>query len=67
MEAKKKIVFIKDLILNYLNSMPKKAKSLVVGVPVKIIREITDEEYEMIITRPQEYIDLASKYKKNNK
>ena len=39
-------------------------KSLVVGVPGKIIRKITDEEYKMIIDRPQEYIDLASKYNK---
>ena len=32
MEANKKIVFIKDWILNYVNSMPKKAKSLVIGI-----------------------------------
>lgn len=37
-------------------------KSLVVGVPGKIIRKITDEEYKMIIDRPQEYIDLANIY-----
>ena len=32
MEASKKIVFIKDWILNYVNSMPKKAESLVIGI-----------------------------------
>ena len=32
METKKKIIFIKDWILNYVNSMPKKAKSLVIGI-----------------------------------
>ena len=32
MEASKKIIFIKDLILNYVNSMPLKAKSLVIGI-----------------------------------
>ena len=32
MEVSKKIVFIKDWILNYVNSMPKKAESLVIGI-----------------------------------
>ena len=32
MEASKKIVFIKDWILSYVNSMPKKAQSLVIGI-----------------------------------
>ena len=32
MEATKKIVFIKDWILDYVNSMPKKAGSLVIGI-----------------------------------
>ena len=32
MEPSKKIIFIKDWILNYVNSMPKKAKSLVIGI-----------------------------------
>ena len=32
MEASKKINFIKDWILNYVNSMPIKAKSLVIGI-----------------------------------
>ena len=37
-------------------------KSLVVGIPGKVVREVTDEEYTMIIERPQEYIDLAAIY-----
>lgn len=32
MEVNKKIEFIKDWILNYINSMPKKAQSLVIGI-----------------------------------
>ena len=32
MEPSKKIIFIKDWILNYVNSMPKKAESLVIGI-----------------------------------
>ena len=32
MEVSKKIDFIKDWILNYVNSMPKKADSLVIGI-----------------------------------
>ena len=42
------------------------SKSLVVGVPCKIVRNITDEEYTMIIDRPQEYIDLAEIYLKES-
>ena len=37
-------------------------KSLVVGMPGKVIREVHKEEYEMIIERPREYIELASLY-----
>ena len=37
-------------------------KSLVVGTPGKVVREVRKEEYEMILERPQEYIDLASIY-----
>ena len=37
-------------------------RSLVVGVPGKIIRSVSDDEYEMILERSQEYIDLASHY-----
>ena len=32
MEPSKKVIFIKDWILNYVNSMPKKADSLVIGI-----------------------------------
>ena len=32
MEVSKKIVYIKDWILNYVNSMPKKTESLVIGI-----------------------------------
>ncbi len=32
MEVSKKIIFIKDWILNYVENMPKKAKSLVIGI-----------------------------------
>ena len=32
MDSGKKVIFIKDWILNYVNSMPKKAKSLVIGI-----------------------------------
>ena len=32
MEVNKKTVFIKDWILSYVNSMPKKAESLVIGI-----------------------------------
>ncbi len=32
MDPSKKVLFIKDWILNYVNSMPKKAKSLVIGI-----------------------------------
>ena len=39
-------------------------KSLVVGTPGKVVRKVTDEEYQMIIDRPQEYIDLAEQYLK---
>ena len=36
--------------------------SLVVGSPGKVIRQITEVEREMILERPQEYIDLATIY-----
>ena len=37
-------------------------KSLVVGMPGKVVREVNNEEYKMIIERPQEYIELAAVY-----
>ena len=36
--------------------------SLVVGSPGKVLRQVKDFEREMILERPQEYIDLASIY-----
>ena len=36
--------------------------SLVVGSPGKVLRQVKDYEREMILERPQEYIDLASIY-----
>ena len=36
--------------------------SLVVGSPGKVIRQIKEVERDMILERPQEYIDLASIY-----
>ena len=39
-------------------------RSLVVGLPGKIVRQTTDEEFEMIIERAQHYIDFALEYKK---
>ena len=41
MEASKKTVFIKDWILKYVNSMPKKAESLVIGVSGGIDSSVT--------------------------
>ena len=32
MEVSKKVFFIRDWISNYVNSMPTKAKSLVIGI-----------------------------------
>jgi len=37
-------------------------KSLVVGMPGKVVREVRKEEYKMIIERPGEYIELAALY-----
>ena len=37
-------------------------KSLIVGMPGKVIRNITEQEYTMIIERPDEYINLANIY-----
>ena len=41
MEVSKKVVFIKDWILNYVNSMPKKAQSLVIGISGGIDSSVT--------------------------
>ena len=41
MEVSKKVIFIKDWISNYVNSMPKKAKSLVIGISGGIDSSVT--------------------------
>ena len=41
MEVSKKIIFIKDWILDYINSMPKKAQSLIVGISGGIDSSVT--------------------------
>ena len=41
MEVNKKVLFIKDWILNYVNSMPKKTESLVIGVSGGIDSSVT--------------------------
>ena len=38
------------------------ANSLVVGSPGKVVRQVKDFEREIILERPQEYIDLAAIY-----
>ena len=37
-------------------------KSLVVGMPGKVVRKVQTDEYKMIMERPQEYIELAASY-----
>jgi len=41
MEVSKKIIFIKDWILNYVDSMPKQAQSLVIGISGGIDSSVT--------------------------
>ena len=41
MDASKKVIFIKDWILSYVNSMPKKAESLVIGISGGIDSSVT--------------------------
>ena len=41
MEVNKKVLFIKDWILNYVNSMPKKTESLVIGISGGIDSSVT--------------------------
>ena len=47
MEVSKKVVFIKDWILNYVNSMPVKAQSLVIGISGGIDSSVTSTLCEM--------------------
>ena len=41
MEVSKKVIFIKDWILNYVNSMPKRAQTLVIGISGGIDSSVT--------------------------
>ena len=74
MEVSKKIVFIKDWILNYTNSMPMKANSLVIGISGGIDSSVTSTLCAMtgkktiILTMPIKQIksqhDLSLKHEK---
>ena len=74
MEVSKKIVFIKDWILNYVNSMPKKAESLVIGISGGIDSSVTSTLCAMtniktiVLTMPIKQIssqhDLSLKHEK---
>ena len=74
MEVSKKIVFIKDWILNYVNSMPVKAQSLVVGISGGIDSSVTSTLCAMtdlktiVLTMPikqnKEQNDLSLLHKK---
>ena len=73
MEVSKKVVFIKDWILNYVNSMPKKAKSLVIGISGGIDSSVTSTLCALtgiktiVLTMPIKQItsqyDLSTKHK----
>jgi len=41
-------------------------KSLALGVPAKVIRKLTDEEFEQIKEHAKEYYNLAKSYNDNN-
>jgi len=74
MEVSKKVVFIKDWILNYTNSMPMKANSLVIGISGGIDSSVTSTLCAMtgkktiILTMPIKQIksqhDLSLKHEK---
>ena len=74
MEVAKKIEFIKNWILNYLNSMPKKAQSLVIGISGGIDSSVTSALCAMtglktiVVSMPIKQIasqhDLSLKHKK---
>ena len=52
METGKKVVFIKDWILNYVNSMPKKAESLVIGISGGIDSSVSQTRLKSSIFQP---------------
>ena len=74
MEVSKKIIFIKDWILNYVNSMPVKAKSLIIGISGGIDSSVTSTLCAMtglktiVLTMPikqiKEQNDLSHLHKK---
>ena len=74
MEVSKKIVFIKDWIFSYINSMPKKAQSLVIGISGGIDSSVTSTLCAMtglktiVVSMPIKQIasqhDLGLKHKK---
>ena len=74
MKVSKKIIFIKDWILKYVNSMPKKAQSLVIGISGGIDSSVTSSLSAMtglktiVVSMPIKQIasqhDLSLKHKK---
>ena len=74
MEVSKKVIFIKDWIFNYVNSMPKKAQSLVIGISGGIDSSVTSTLCAMtslktiVVLMPIKQIasqhDLSLKHKK---
>ena len=74
MEVSKKVVFIKDWILNYTNLMPKKANALVIGISGGIDSSVTSTLCAMtgiktiVLTMPIKQIisqhDLSLKHEK---
>ena len=74
MEVSKKVMFIKDWILNYVNSMPKKAQSLIIGISGGIDSSVTSTLCAMtglktiVVLMPIKQIasqhDLSLKHKK---
>ena len=74
MEVSKKVIFIKDWILSYVNSMPVKAKSLIIGISGGIDSSVTSTLCAMtglktiVLTMPikqiKEQNDLSHLHKK---
>jgi len=74
MEVSKKVTFIKDWIFNYVNSMPEKAQSLVIGISGGIDSSVTSTLCAMtgiktiVVSMPIKQIvsqhDLSLKHKK---
>jgi NAD+ synthase len=74
MEVSKKVIFIKDWIFDYVNSMPKKAQSLIIGISGGIDSSVTSTLCAMtglktiVVLMPIKQIasqhDLSLKHKK---